>query len=279
MLDPGSRPADSPTPVATRASGAASSTSALPVRFAVARSEAEFTAFVARHRRLIGDYVSATLRGTPESEVDRESVVQDALVRVWRSWATWPRTEGRRRAFLKRTLRLTALDALRVSRGRDGRRVREQPADLGAVDRLGDGLPRGTEELGRALARSAVDATATVLERSVVVSTLDALTDLERRAVALSVQGFTDREVAARLELTHQRARTVLMDARALLRSLADHADRPVERTDWPLLGSATSKRQRRLVRRHLEHCAACRLHLDPAPRTSSSTTGVRRDG
>ena len=115
-------------------------------------------------------------------------------------------------------------------------------------------------ELNRALALRASNATSVVDDRMTAAAALAALTEPERRAVLLSAHGLTDREVADRLAVTHQRARTLLMDARALLRSLADHSGKLQVAGDEArsLPPAGPTKRERRLIRRHLEHCAAC---------------------
>jgi hypothetical protein len=53
------------------------------------------------------------------------------------------------------------------------------------------------------------------------------------------------------------------MDARALLRSLLDHADHAGPPTDphdaCAALADPATTRGRRLLRRHLQHCPSCR--------------------
>lgn len=249
--------------------GASSTTRPGVLRLTRDGGEREFAAFVTRNRAAIHGFVEGTLRGTPDSDVDRDAVVQEALLRAWRDWPTWPAVDARRQAYLRRVLRLAGLDAIRAAYGRDGRRPRAVAIDLAGLERC-DGDPSPTAaEVNRTLARQAASHTTDVEERIVLADALGALTELERRAVLLSAQGLTDREVADRLNVTHQRARTLLMDARALLRSFTDHATEPP--VDWPLQGSATSKRHRRLQRRHLEHCATCRA----AQTRASSLTGL----
>jgi len=196
------------------------------------------------------------LRG--ETTVDREAVVQEALLRVWGEWGQWPRLPERRLAYLKRTLRCCALDALRARRGPGGRR-RELPADIGALGNY----RRDSRAAADEVPPGSGDPAETVGGRLALAAALAALTELERRAVSLSAHGYPDREIAALLGVSGQRVRTVLMDARALLRSLLDHADHvgpPTGPQDAcaPFADPAAA-RGRRLVRRHLRHCPSCK--------------------
>jgi RNA polymerase sigma factor (sigma-70 family) len=214
-----------------------------------------FAAFVATHQPLIHAYVARVLGA--ETAVDREAVIQEALLRVWCEWSRWPRSPARRLAYLKRSLRCCALDALRARRGPAGPR-QELRADVGGRE----GLRRGGLAAGELSAVSLMsgDPAETVGERLALAAALGALTELERRATSFSAHGYPDREIAALLGVSGQRVRTVLMDARALLRSLLDHAGPPTDPHDAcaPLADPATT-RGRRLLRRHLQHCPSCR--------------------
>lgn len=179
-----------------------------------------------RNRAAIHGFVDATLRGTPDSDIDRDAVMQEALLRAWREWLAWPAADARRQAYPRRVLRLAALDAIRTAYGRDGRRPRVLAIALAGLERCdGDASPTAAE-INRTLARQVTSHTTDVEDRIVLAAALTALTELERRAVLLSAQGITDREVAGRLNVTRQRARTVLMDARALRSGFTDHAAR-----------------------------------------------------
>ena len=216
-----------------------------------------FAAFVAAHQPLIHAYVARVLGA--ETAVDREAVIQEALLRVWCEWSQWPRSPERRLAYLKRALRCCALDALRARRGPAGPR-QELLTDLGGFEGRRRGPAAG--ELS-AVSLMSGDPAETVGERIALAAALGALTELERRALSLSAHGYADREIAALLQVSGQRVRTVLMDARALLRSLLDHADHAGPPTDpqdacAPFADPATA-RGRRLLGRHLQHCPSCR--------------------
>src|SRR4051794_24155581 len=148
--------------------------------------DADFAAFVARNRAAMRDHVDATLRGTPDSDVDRDAVIQEALIRVWRDWPKWPTSDARRQAYLRRGLRLAALDAIRAVYGRDGRRPRELATDYAALERCDADTAPVAAELNRTLARQATSDATAVDERVGVTDALRALTDVERRAVLLS---------------------------------------------------------------------------------------------
>jgi RNA polymerase sigma factor (sigma-70 family) len=232
-----------------------------PARAGDAQSQSDqgpnFAAFVAAHQPLIHAYVARVLGA--ETAVDREAVIQEALLRVWSEWSQWPRSPERRLAYLKRALRCCALDALRARRGPAGRR-QGLPADLGVLH--GQRRDRVAGGVLHAVPMGSGDPAETVGDRLALAAALAALTELERRAVCLSAQGYPDREIAALLQVGGQRVRTVLMDARALLHSLLDHADHagpPTEPQDAcaPFADPATP-RGRRLVRRHLHHCPSC---------------------
>src|SRR5439155_24106117 len=177
------------------ARGASTPTRPEPVRFAAPTAEQHFAAFVARNRRAIRDCVDATLRGTPDSDVDRDAVVQEALLRVWRGWPEWPTADARRQAYLRRALRLAALDALRAVYGRDGRRPRTIATDYTSLEGCNTEPSPAAAELTQTLARQAHSITTSVEDRLVLADALTVLTGLERRAVLLSAHGLTDREV------------------------------------------------------------------------------------
>jgi DNA-directed RNA polymerase specialized sigma24 family protein len=237
----------------------------------------DFTRFAAEHRLMAERYVDRLLDGTSHNEVDRDGVVQEAFTRAWTSWATWPTELGPRRAYLKRTLRVCGVDALRKARGRGTGAAAAVPTSFTDLEGDTDDA-RIAAAAQAALLPRALDKEELVDERLLTVSLMDVLTDLERKAIALSAAGRSDTDVADALGVTHQHVRTVLMEGRALLRSLVAHADvLEADDTTWPLAGTPTSKRTRRLLRRHIDACAVCRAtDTDRTRVLPGSTTPLR---
>jgi len=246
-----------------------------------ANSEREFARFVAENRLMAERYVDRLLDGACHNEVDRDGVVQEAFIRAWTSWATWPADPGRRCSYLKRALRVCGVDALRKARGRGAGATAALPTSFTEFDGDTDDARLATAAQAALLPR-ALNQEELVDERLLTASLLDALTDVERKAIALSAAGRTDKEVADALGVTHQHARAVLMEGRALLRSLVPHADvLDADETVWPLDGTTTTKRTRRLLRRHIDACPICRAADVGATRVlpGSTTTPLRPPG
>src|SRR3954471_17470184 len=99
---PANAPACPPTPTTTHDVPATadhvSPTRRLALRPTFDADDGDFAAFVTRNRTAIRDHVDATLRGTPDSDVDRDAVIQEALIRVWRDLPNWPTSDARRQA-------------------------------------------------------------------------------------------------------------------------------------------------------------------------------------
>jgi len=105
-----------------------------------------------------------------------------------------------------------------------------------------------------------------------------ALTRQERRVLRLANRGLNLRQIADRIGISHQRARVVHMNARALVEQLAAHAlgrgPTPEELARLTALHERRlTGRTRRQVRRHLDACPTCQRivttnghlrHIDP---------------
>lgn len=226
-----------------------------------------FREFVDSHHHVMRDYLDRRLRGT--HDVSAEDVLQEALIRIWRQFNEWPAEPERRIIFLRQTLKVAAIDAIRVRRGRNGTTPREYPIDFADLERaqrsdaIGDHMVR---EIGQIIARDALERMGDGperIQRSVLLASCAALTDLERRVLFMTARGDNGVQIADELGVTHQHAREALMRARKLVRSLIEHADagklRPEEaKRLWQLRDAKLSGRPKREAQRHLDHCTTC---------------------
>lgn len=233
--------------------------------------QAAFREFVDSHHHVMRDYLERRLRGA--HDVSPEDVLQDALIRIWRQFKEWPTEPERRIIFLRQALKVAAIDAIRSRRGRNGTTPREYPIDFADLERaqrsdaVGDQMIR---EIGKAIARDAVDRMSDGperIQRSVLLASCAALTDLERRALFMTARGDNGVQIAGELGVSHQQAREALMRARKLVRSLIEHADagklRPEEaKRLWELRDGKISGRPKREAQRHLDHCSTCQRIL-----------------
>lgn len=233
--------------------------------------QAAFRQFVDSHHHVMRDYLERRLRGA--HDVSPEDVLQDALIRIWRQFKEWPTEPERRIIFLRQALKVAAIDAIRSRRGRNGTTPREYPIDFADLERaqrsdaVGDQMIR---EIGKAIARDAVDRMSDGperIQRSVLLASFAALTDLERRALFMTARGDNGVQIAGELGVSHQQAREALMRARKLVRSLIEHADagklRPEEaKRLWELRDGKITGRPKREAQRHLDHCSTCQRIL-----------------
>lgn len=240
--------------------------------------------FVTEHDQVLRRYVAGKLRGLPN---DVDDALQEGLVRIWRQYHDWPAdlSPGQRLAYAYKLLSHASDDALRRRFGRDGKSARREDhvIDFRAIDEDSDDSPRAgivgqvrehLAQMNRELDADDADADDEVLERrsAALHAALAALTPLQQQVFFAHHRGGCDRngkEVAAELSISHQKARTEYMEARAIVGPLFAHAlapDLATEERDRILAyssGEMTNWRDKARMKRHLAHCAKCRALLE----------------
>ena len=217
---------------------------------------------------------------------NEDDVVQEALFDLSRQVGARRCPKDQREAWIRRALKLAAIDCLRGNFGRTkidahARRapqhardevayVRSYSVDFGAEPTTTD-RKTFAQQIGQAVHRLAAtdgeyDA---VITRMAILQALPALTDPERQVLARSAppNELEPSEIAAELDLSPAHVRQLLASARWIVRTIVDHADGnrlPTdhrERLELHLDGKL-SGRAASLMRRHLDRhtgCAACR--------------------
>lgn len=217
---------------------------------------------------------------------NEDDVVQEALFDLSRQVGARRCPKDQREAWIRRALKLAAIDCLRGNFGRTkidahARRapqhardevayVRSYSVDFGAEPTTTD-RKTFAQQIGQAVHRLAAtdgeyDA---VITRMAILEALPALTDPERQVLARSAppNELEPSEIAAELDLSPAHVRQLLASARWIVRTIVDHADGnrlPTdhrERLELHLDGKL-SGRAASLMRRHLDRhtgCAACR--------------------
>jgi RNA polymerase sigma factor (sigma-70 family) len=231
-----------------------------------ATADNRFTTFVGEHTPAFRAYLSSALRA---SRVEVDDAFQHGLLRIWREFDGWPADPGEQRAYAIQALRYAAKDALRSASAAG--RAAQLPVDFAALEATSAEHNDLQREVHAALARRASerdprdDDTSRALEDEVIVAAMAALSPEEQEVLWLSGDGFDDKEIAAQLQISHQAARTLKMQARGLLRGLIDHAQGVSTISDderaqlWAYLDGDLCGRDKRAARRHYAACAACR--------------------
>lgn len=211
-----------------------------------------------------------------DSPDDVEDALQEGLVRIWREFATFPEDPDRRVAYAGQIVNRASIDLVRRKWGRNLQRRRgEVMVDFTAIERSSSVEPEPVvTELQRIFRRMSdlddPDTDSDELHRRLVAlkTMLPALKPIELDVLLAHHPAGANRkstEVALHLGITHGQARQHYMEAMAILRPLlahvlapslpADEAERVLDYT----AGVMTDKRQRGRMKRHLQHCTACR--------------------
>lgn len=223
------------------------------------------------------------MAGALRGRADVDDSLQQAYLRLINEYERWPERQSaaERAAYAYRTIHFAAKDAIRQAAGRSDRapRPREVPVDFShdARESAEGWAADPTQLLAQQLL---VDLAGRHpgddehLDRALYVAALGALEPLEHQIVTQTrVAGYDNKELANRLGLSHQQVRTLNSEARQLLMSLLACARgrdiREAQELDLfaYLEGRKLSRQQRRLVKRHLQHCDNCQqiaaLHSD----------------
>jgi DNA-directed RNA polymerase specialized sigma24 family protein len=241
--------------------------------------EGSYEDFVRLHADRFGGYLRGVLGRQAEGRGGRVAVddtLQEALLQIY---AEWPELQDvhddERDRRLYRCLRDAAGQALRAEHGRIDRvsaSVRIVPFDF---DRLGvgeyDELPVRERELAAsvlgAMIRDYADGereTRAVIDRGILIAGLRALS--EREAVvllAIDYLRWDQHALAERLGLGFEAMRKTLFEARKVFYALVRHAagidadDEERGRLAAYLAGELTGP-EKRVARRHLQHCKTC---------------------
>jgi DNA-directed RNA polymerase specialized sigma24 family protein len=235
--------------------------------------------FVRLHADRFSGYLRGMLGRQAEGRGGRvpvDDALQEALLQIYEEW---PELQGvqddERDRRLYRCLRDAAGEALRAEHGRTERvsdRLRIVPFDF---DRLGvgeyDELPVRERELAAsvlgAMVRDYADGereTRAVLDRGILVAGLRALS--EREAVVLLAVDYLhwdQHALAERLGLGFEAMRKTLFEGRKVFYALVRHAagidadDEERARLAAYLAGELEGP-EKRVARRHLQHCKTC---------------------
>lgn len=232
---------------------------------------ASFEAFVDRHRHFMADFVRGQL--TAAHRGDAEDALQQGLERLWKEWPDFPKDPGERQRYMKRALRLAALDIVRAREKRSGTPIREiatDYADLDTTQDLGASAVELVKELGRIIARDSIDPASDRDERadrSILIAAFAALDERQRVILGRTAFGEKAGEIGKDLGLRPQHVREQLMRARRVVRSLIEHAAGPTLRADeakrlWQYRDGKLTGKPKRDIARHVKHCATCQRLL-----------------
>jgi DNA-directed RNA polymerase specialized sigma24 family protein len=247
---------------------------------AVRSSDESYEAFYRAHVDAFSRFLAGLLGSEADVRGGRASVadvLQDAMLRILREWGEIEHaSEDERARRLYRCLRDAAGEALRREHGRrDARRPRPRVVayDFGALEADAQELEPRERELTvavlGAIVRDIVDDSEgaerrALLDRGVLLAGLSALSEREAVVmIAVDRLGWDQRELADRLGLEFGRLRETLFVARKLFYGVVRHAvgleidDSEHARLHAYLAGELVG-RERRLTRRHVQHCRAC---------------------
>jgi DNA-directed RNA polymerase specialized sigma24 family protein len=203
------------------------------------------------------------------------------MLRILREWGELEHAgEDERSRRLYRCLRDAAGEALRREHGRrDARRPRPRVVayDFGALEADVQELEPRERELTvavlGAIVRDIADGSnaaerRALVDRGVLLAGLSALSEREAIVmIAVDRLGWDQRELAERLGLEFGRLRETLFAARKLFYGVVRHAvgveidDTERARLHAYLAGELAG-RERRLTRRHVQHCQACQTMM-----------------
>lgn len=242
--------------------------------------EGSYEDFVRLHADRFSGYLRGVLGQQAEGRGGRvpvDDTLQEALLQIYEEWPELQDVHDEERdRRLYRCLRDAAGQALRTEHGRPDRvsaRMRIVPFDF---DRLSvgeyDELPVRERELAAsvlgAMVRDYADGereARAVIDRGILVASLRALS--EREAVVLLAVDYLrwdQHALAERLGLAFEAMRKTLFEARKVFYALVRHAagvdadDEERGRLAAYLAGELTGP-EKRVARRHLQHCDACR--------------------
>lgn len=233
----------------------------------------EFTAYLAR---LLG-----RAREGAGGRLGVEDTLQEAMLRIARDWPQLAMVEDEERdRRLYRCLRDAAGQALRDEHGRVGAR-RQRPRlvayDFRELELDGEELDAREQELTAAvlgvMARQVADLTdgpqpRAILNRAVLLAGLRALSEREAVAlIAVDHLGWDQQQLADHLDVDFGQLRGVLFTARKVFYGVVRHAvgvelDDEERATLHAYLTGELSGREKRLARRHLQHCEACKAFV-----------------
>ena len=238
-------------------------------------SSPAFEALVADERDAFIRFLQPAVAG---SRVDPEDALQDGLERVL--------LEGQRKGLpsdpaqcarhVMRALNFAARDAIKRTHGRGGARDFVRPVDLQAVaefDAFDDRRVANVDAaaVGAAIYRDAQgrDDADRVVERSVLVAALGALSEVEVQVLRAAADGLKPQAIAKELGLSPGQVKRELEEARHVMRGLIAHAaGAPVDDEYRALVfayadGELRNPHTRRRVKRHLKRCEECQRVLE----------------
>jgi DNA-directed RNA polymerase specialized sigma24 family protein len=243
-------------------------------------SDESYEAFFRAHVEEFSRFLAGVLGSSADTRGGRAGVadtLQEAMLRILGEWGELETVgEDERARRLYRCLRDAAGEALRREHGRRGARhgrPRVVAYDFGALEADGEELEPRERELTvavlGAIVRDLADGTdgaerRALLDRGVLLAGLRALSEREAVVmIAVDRLGWDQRELADRLGVDFGRLRETLFVARKLFYGVVRHAV-GVEIDDserahlHAYLAGELVGRERRLTRRHVQHCRAC---------------------
>jgi DNA-directed RNA polymerase specialized sigma24 family protein len=241
--------------------------------------EPSFEGFVQQHADRFGGYLRGVLGAQAEGRGGRvplEDTLQDAFLRMYEAWPELQDVhDDERDRRLYRYLRDAAGRALRAEHGRLDRkteRVRLVPFDFDSIG-VGeyDELPRREREVAASVLGAMVrdcaggdKAIRAVLDRGILLAGLRALTEQEA-VLLLSVDylRWDQQALANQLGIKLDALEKRLYVARKIFYSVVRHASE-IEVDDEErgrladYLSGQLEGREKRIARRHLQHCPTC---------------------
>jgi DNA-directed RNA polymerase specialized sigma24 family protein len=240
--------------------------------------------FVREHSREFSRYLTRLLGRAREGAGGRVEVIdtlQEAMLRIAKEWPELAQiADDERDRRLYRCLRDAAGQALRHEYGRVGarhQRPRLAAYDFRELEIDGEDLDPREQELTAAvlgvMAREIADLKErterrAILSRAVLLAGLRALDEREAVAlIAVDHLGWDQRELADHLSVDFGQLRGALFSARKVFYGVVRHAiglelDEEERATLHAYLAGELSGREKRLARRHLQHCGACRAFV-----------------
>lgn len=245
-------------------------------------SDVSYEEFYRSHEEVFSLFLRRTLGREREGAGGRIGVadtLQDAMVQIHAQWPALQKVHGDERdQRLYRCLRDAAGEALRHEHGRlEGLgRPRVVAFDFGLLHTSDAEGVAGEKELAAAvLGVMAADVAASVqvserrgvLDRAVLLAGLRALSEREVVVLlAIDHLEWEQEDLAEHLKLDFGALRTVLFEARRVFYGVVRHAagielDEEERARLHAYQAGELSGRERRVARRHLQHCDACQAY------------------
>lgn len=250
-----------------------------------AQSDLSYEEFYRAHADRFSAFLGRTLgrqREGADGRIGVADTLQEAMLQIHRQWPELQRVgDEERDRRLYRCLRDAAGEALRREHGRvDARRERPRIVayDFGLLHELPDDdvAVRDRELTTAVLGSMAADLAAAaqdverraVLDRAVLLAGLRALSEREAVVlIAVDHLGWEQDELAEHLGMGFGALRTVLFEARRVFYGVARHAagvelDEQERAQLHAYRAGELAGRERRVARRHVQHCESCRALL-----------------